>query len=591
MAYQLLVHAAFPEPSARGLTPLSSELPDGWGPEPKDLDCEAFATPFGRAEAMTRVLAAFSLPDGAKTAATAGTYFSLSRRWFEALLVGVVSGVLDVEMFDLEDKRFDNFGATLRKAEDADEYRYLARVFDPQTSETFGYGNPRCLFWPHARRTEEQLATLENRLQSLKADATRLLAEFRSCLVRAKLWAPERIPWQSGVNAVVGGQASDAELTYLREHTRSCGPVVLALPRPLAEGTLHVPIYFPTFEKDYSIWFLERTASRVVSATSGPRRVELQTQQGTFGTIRLPEPAAGGSVVKLGAGVMSRPSDASGAFVPMTSGPRCYESTTPSESLPGKLEEVTNELRSLLAALPDATPKSHPFLYPDPYRILFERNLWRDVGVGTVPIRCTTYAEGVALKVGGPGRLPDPPASEVSDGAVVATFQSPLGPVRMLFVEKLDRNVDVGDLRALGLALFEVFVGDATIAPRGIVLDAEGRPLTRSDELRPWQPESFVYERVRQSGKQLYGDRLASLQRFVLTYREERDLARANASPIVSIPILLYAAAQHFARWAYEGDVVPMGQIGSSTTSLELSTGERVPLAVDKLRGNVGGRS
>lgn len=534
------------QPPNVGSFPLGTELPAGWGPAAADVQAAAFPTPFARAEAMRRVLSAVDSP----TDSTAGhSYFRL----FKLLVVGVVLGELKIEIFDLERaSEFDNFGAALRKAEPG--VRYLAHLYREVDGKriSYGYSHPRAMFWPHARRTEAEWNQLAALITPGEGEALRLLADFRQALMAGSRWDAEKpVEWQRALGWLTKAVDPSDGLSLLHDHSRLVGPIGLSLTTPTGPSD-STPVFLPTRATGFGERFVGwcRSTPREVDAVSG-RAIELADARGTaLAEIALPRPDSGASLLDLGGGIVA---DRNATTVVPRSVP-CFDDEEGVSGLPRALDALGLALAQAGRALDGDRIDACPVLYPDPIRILARRKLWRGAGSS---LRFTTRCEREALAVGGPGRLPDP-ADTAADAGSFATVRFGSG-TSMLFAETFAGR-DIGDLRALGAALFLAFAGDAG-AEGGILRDADGRVLLRATATRPLEPDEVAYALTPTgpAGTSNFARRLATLQRFVASY----SVVASTADP-GSLAVALHSAARTFARWANGGtDIVGMGRLGT----------------------------
>lgn len=550
------------KPGKVGAFPITS-VPEVWGPSPDQVQPAAFPTPYGRAEAMRRILEKIEAP-------TSGAEAHPLWRCFDILVTAVTLGELQVEVFDLKrSTEFDNFGTALCRAEP--DVRYLAHFYreadDRQVS--FGYSHPRCLVWPHARRTEAEWNQLASAVAPRKADALRLLVEFRSVLIAGRRWVPEHpVEWQRGISFLTRGIEPSPDLSTLHEQSRFVGPVGLALPDAAGAPGPSEPVFLPTLSTKFAERFIQWCASAPTEAdTPRGRAIVLTDARGTaLAELALPRPDGGANLLDLGGGVVTDRAAREIAPCPTY----CFEDQDGAQGLPKALDPLALALMQRGRALTSEPIAACPVLYPDPIRILSKRNLWRGGDV-----RCTARCERVALTPGGAGRLPgtSDAASDPSSFVVVRFTHA-----SMVFAESFEGR-DIGDIRALGAALFLAFVGEASVEG-GVLRDDDGRPLLRSSALRPLEPDDAAYAATAASPGQgsSYARRLASLQRFVASY----ETAARSADP-GALPLGLAAAARTFAQWARPGaDIRPFGRISATGPALDAG-GSALSLFVDAL--------
>jgi hypothetical protein len=214
-----------------------------------------------------------------------------------------------------------------------------------------------------------------------------------------------------------------------------------------------------------------------------------------------------------------------------------------------------------------------PPLYPDPIRILFERNLWpAPGGERTVESRALTDAR---IKWG--GRALDLVGVEKEGGEMIS-----LGPdgarVSLTMVDRVG-DTQVNDLRALGYVLWSVFSREADVsselAGQVAITDTLEKLFEHTGD-RPLEPTRRVYERVGTAPSDQLRRRLATMQRFVKAY--------SSGEP--GLPRLFNRAAKSFVSWASgRSDAVEnrLGRPPAKYISYRLPTGEELKLALDAL--------
>lgn len=538
-------------------------VPGSWRLKGAVCDPKAFPTPLARAEALRHVLR------GGEEAA--GHVLAIR---FKLLLLGATLDFLQIDRVDLASDEFDNLGRALLRAES--DARYLGLlVRRKETSDVcFGASHPDCLFFPHARRSRtdwDELASLVGRQQGA---AIRLLCDFRSALDNAGAWDPEIIDWQTGLQWLLGEQAGSPELAELRKSSRLVGPLILRLPtgnpdQPTTLRAVYWPVLAPGYtEKVISYFYLSPPAK----AAKG---IELRDAVGTsLATIAIPETGENVDPVALGAGNIEM-HPVRDVQPPLTR--RLWlRGRGEQTGLLELLRPVENALRlssfgstvgrasGVGSPVTQAAAQQCPVFFPDPIRIIADMGLWRGEGEDEA-VAFSHRCEELTFGPGGPGRLPTPSDLE-RDGGVVVRMETSSGIGRVAYLDRCGVK-DVGDLRALGLLLFLLFTGEAEVdLDAGGIVDDAFTPLLDSVSEVPLEPTSELYARSCDSDEATrLGRRLATLQRFVRSYRSEEsstDLER-----------LCSLAARSLAFWAHGSEVQPMGMPGERTLRYRLWDG------------------
>ena len=551
----LHVWGAGPVATARGLFAIGTgtEIPNGWEPNPGEYEPQAVPTPFARAEATRLVLA--------RVEEAHDHYLFDQFRW---LLLGVASGVLQVEPADLGDPAYDNLGPALRQVDP--EARYFCRVLWPGNGNMMmGASYRSCLFWGHARRAKLEWDNLARMVRPLEAQAKTLLADWRESLRLAGRWEPHQALWQRGIDYVLGQTVFSEGLSDLADDSTMRGPIWLELPTGQVDPPLRVePVFFPTLAPGFAASFVELCK---LKPSVGEAAVELRDARGTLlGAIRMPGAGAQADGLAIGMGLLD------------LAGPDVARVPSVQQKIwvmgEGGLRQVLRPLEQALghwgrSVTDPAQILACPFLYPDPLRILAARGLW--VGSGPQPTGRAAYQLGAA-------GVPIPTGDGAGIEAAVADFGTEDSPLQLILVDRAGGLV-VLDLRALGYVLWKVFVGEAELVPGlgGNMGDAESyEPLLIHSPEHPFEATSLCYEFV---STELPVDvplrrRLATLQRFVASYVAKQQPSETDR--------VLERAAQSFARWASGlSQVAALGHPGQRTFSYTLPLGTSLDLAVD----------
>lgn len=430
------------------------------------------------------------------------------------------------------------------------------------------------LFSPHARRTKEEWSELAEAVRPREKRAIEILLEWREALRRANRWAPT-LPgceWQYGIDHVLEGHAIDpaSPLELLREHTRFVGPVWLCIPTGEADPAVRQgPLYLPSLSEGFARRFTESCRFRPRVATEQSAIVFSDGGNQEVARVRLPSVGTDAQGIALGMGVLEL------QRVPTTPPAAIEDWVRGSGAEPGLIEllkPVGLALQKLGRPVDAAAVAKCPPLYPDPIRLLFERNLWPAPGAArAVESRALTLA-----RIGRGGHAID--ARDVEAGGGQLVLGSNGTRVELTMVDRVG-EAQVNDLRALGYVLWAVFIREAEVSSelggQIAITDTLEKLLEHTGD-RPLEPTRRVYERVEAAPSDPWRRRLATMQRFSKAY--------SNSAP--GLPRLLDRAARSFVAWASgrtEAVETRLGRPPSTPLLYRLPTGEDLTLALDAL--------
>jgi hypothetical protein len=557
-----LLHSWSEDISTPGLFVLHDGLsaPGAWRLKGVTADPKAFPTPLARAEATSHVLRGGEEAAGHELAVR-----------FKLLAYGLTLGKLQYVLLDLAAPELDNLGRALVRVEPDSRYLGLVGRGSEGAFAAFGATHPECLLFPHARRSRadwDDLAGAVGREQDL---ASRLLADLRAALDAADAWNPEVVAWQSGIECLLGQQTPSPDLIELRRNARFIGPFVLRVAGASGEKTLQA-IYWPVVHREYTQKVVEYFK---LKPTRTAEFVELRDAVDNA-AARVLLPMAGENVdpVALGAGQIEivpqrelQPQENGRLFLQCRGGqPGLVDLLRPVETAlrDSHFGPAARRASAVGAPLSQEQAQQCPVFFPDSIRIIADMGLWRGEGEADA-IRFSRRCEEVVFGPGGPGRYPE--VRDADSGSVVVRLETGAGPVRVAFVERCG-GTEVGDLRALGLLLFQLFVGEAELdAEAGGIVDGSFTPLVEQSVEHPLEPVADLYARSSSPVEaERLGRRLATLQRFVRSYRSGDGTAGADR--------LLWLAARALATWARGGvEVLPLGLAAERTLRYRLPGG------------------
>ncbi len=596
-----------------------------WQPTPAHLRTKSFPTPFAQAEMMSHLLGQLLLDPGAQQPQPELVNPRLQQsfeRW-RLLLLGLVLGEVTLELTDLRRPEVDNLGAML--ADLRPECRFLGLLRDArrQGSEgrrlLVGGADPMCLLWCAPRVARENYwSDLKTRIDASaeRADALKLLAEWRGWFERNGLWAPGHEaapPWQKGLQVLLGETAPS--VGALSADARGVGPLRLGVVPRNGSDASEVIAYLPQRDPGWGTRFAELLFFQPVRGDGGT--VDLVDPNGrAVVTVRMaPRDASRDS----GTGRTSMAADsASTAGVELLAGVGRLESVANVARGHGQahwLEDHPNAqgYRSLVlnpllaaaarsqrrAAVTEADVAAFPVLFPDSIRLVVAQTAEAEAGGVRIHLSREVIARvepGVAAPQTGSALARWTPGESVPRIVAVPGGE---GALAVGLVERFgaaQRPVDVGELRALGFALWLYFIGEAELRSDGarVIWSADegkelfGRVVLPNAE-RPLDVLRDALSAVRSDPeRQRARDRLATLQRYAMTWRAVGD--GEPDRPEVQCARLGRVAAETFIAWVMEGSGLVLGRFGqralAPTEHYALSGAFRVPLFVDPhLRG------
>ncbi|MBL8603452.1 MAG: hypothetical protein JNK72_16125 [Myxococcales bacterium] len=594
-----------------------------WTPAASHLRTKSFPTPFAQAEMMTHVLTQLSLDPGAAQSAPETVNDKLQQtfeRW-RLLLLGLVLGEVVLDPVDLRRNEADNFGGMLSDLRPECRFLGLLRDARHQGMEgrklMVGAADPHCLLWCAPRLARlNYWSDLKTRIDSnpYRQEAYGLLADWRTHFERASLWNPshERAPaWQKGLHTLLGENTRPANA--LADHARMVGPLRLNVVPRAGGDAEDVIAYLPVREPQWAARFAELLFFQPVRRDAGS--VELVDPNGrSVVSIRMAPRTLAQGAHQAAPGAASAAVDAAPiAGFELLAGVGRFEALANVGRGHGQahwLEDHANAqgyralvLNPLMAAaarshrratLSDEDVTGFPIGYPDTIRlvvapssgaadgprIMLSREVTNRAATGT-PLP----AYGTALTHWKPGdALPAIVAVPGATGNLAVGLVEAFGPA--------ERRVDVGELRALGFALFLYFMGEAELRSDGARIlwthddgkELCGRVVFNQTERALEVLRDGLNAVMSETERARCRDRLATLQRFAATWRSvgEGDAER----PEVQAARLGRVAVEHFLHWvlgAPGGFVI--GQFGLKAAApaehYVLGLNARLPLYLD----------
>jgi hypothetical protein len=467
-----------------------------WQPTPAHLRTKSFPTPYAQAEMMSHLLGQLLLDPGAQQSQPELVNARLQQsfeRW-RLLLLGLVLGELTLETVDLRRPEVDNLGAML--ADLRPECRFLGLLRDARRQGgegrrlLVGAADPMCLFWCAPRVARENYwSDLKTRIDASaeRADAMRLLAEWRGWFERNGLWQPgheSAPPWQKGLQVLLG--ETPAAAGALATDARGVGPLRLGVVPRNGSDASEVIAFLPQRDPGWGARFAELLFFQPVRGNAGT--VDLVDPNGrAVVTVRM----APRDAVREGGGARTSvgPDTATTAGVELLAGVGRLESIVNIARGHGQahwLEDHPNAqgYRSLVlnpllaaaaashrrAAVTEADVAAFPILFPDSVRLAVAQSAEAEAGgvrihlsrevISRVEPGIAAPQSGALLTRWTPGDAPPRiVAVPGGEGALAVGLVERFGPP--------NRVVDVGELRALGFALWLYFLGEAELRSDG----------------------------------------------------------------------------------------------------------------------------
>lgn len=591
-----------------------------WQPSAAHLRTKSFPTPFAQAEMMSHLLGQLLLDPGAQQPQPELVNPRLQQsfeRW-RLLLLALVLGEVTLELTDLRRPEVDNLGAML--ADLRPECRFLGLLRDARRQGAegrrllVGGADPMCLIWCAPRVARENYwSDLKTRIDASaeRADALKLLAEWRGQFERNGLWAPGHEtapPWQKGLQVLLGETAPS--VGALSTDARGVGPLRLGVVPRNGSDPSEVIAYLPQRDPGWGARFAELLFFQPIRGDAGT--VDLVDPNGrAVVTVRMAprDNAREGNAGRTSVGVDS----ASTAGVELLAGVGRLESIANVARGHGQahwLEDHPNAqgYRSLVlnpllaaaarsqrrAAVTEADVAAFPVLFPDSVRLVVAQTAEAEAGGVRIHLSREVIAKvepGVAAPQTGSLLARWTPGESVPRIVAVPGGE---GALAVGLVERFgapQRQVDVGELRALGFALWLYFIGEAELRSDGarVIWAADegkelfGRVVLPNAE-RPLDVLRDALLAVRSDPERLRArDRLATLQRFAMTWR---SLGEGESDrPEVMCARLGRVAAETFIAWVMEGSGLVLGRFGQRATApaehYTLNGPFRVPLFVD----------
>jgi len=449
---------------------------------------------------------------------------------YAILLKALTLGEFRLDVIDLKSM---NLGRLLCEIDSRFRYMGLVRGKLPQgegrEDVIWGATSPETLVWPSPRRGTDEWQSLYDKVRTRERDALLLWADVRALLQARQQWDPQKVPWMSAIDHLVGNLPGSEGQAFYHIHCRTVGPVATLFP----DGQTK-PFYLPTYEPGFARRFLQGLTGTF--HVQGEAVVIQDSRNQPAYEVALPRVAVDGDFRLAGGGVVRV---VAGPVQPYFEGRR-IRLRDDSQGLGyfSALKNLYHELSNPEWDLTDAV-RQYPYSYPDAVRIIVHR-----LGEAGVPDSAVVFSER-AYEVLFTQDLAGLPRLRDLETPSVDAFVYRTQGLTAVFLENY-QGAWFGDLRALGWVLWQYFNGEAYF-DRGNIRDGRSaEPLMEG----PYAVAA-VYEKVHMEDERQRCRRLATLQRFVRTYQESEGSRPEEA--------LCRRAAEVFARWAWGEDVRPNG--------------------------------
>jgi hypothetical protein len=598
-----------------------------WTPPPTHLRTRSFPTPFAQAEMMSHVLGMLSLDPGARQPEPEALNPKLQQgfeRW-RLLMLALVLGEVTLDTVDLRRPEVDNFGAML--ADLRPECRFMGLLRDARRNGAegrkllVGATDPQCLVWASPRAARENYwSELKTRIDASaeRAEALKILADWRAMLDRAGLWQPGHEaspPWMKALQVLLGEGIQPGGAIHT--DTRFVGPVRLkAVPRT-GNDSDEMIVYLPVRETGWAARFSELLFFQPVRRDAGTVDL-IDPNSRTVMTVRMTPRDTSHEQGLNPARTSTGTDSASTAGFELLAGVGRLEGSNNIARGHGQahwLEDHANApgYRSLvLNPLLSASARSHkrlqtteadvqtlPLLFPDTVRLVIGHG--ETVDGADVRIHLSREVTN-RIATGTPAPQTGVSMAKWSPGGLlprIVAVPGSTGTLSVGLVERFgeaQRSVDVGELRALGFCLWLFFIGEAELRADGarILWTADeakelfGRSLTQGVE-RPLEIFRDALAAVHgEQERQRARNRLATLQRFRATWRSIGDGESERIE--VQCARLGRIAAETFIEWALSdpspgAPPVLLGNFGVRATAANehyaMTTNAKIPLFVD----------
>lgn len=568
-------------------------------PEPGALLPHCVPSPFAEAEVMTILLRALPTAAGHAFEDPKPTLEQRQcvQRW-EILLKAMLLGRVNVENVALDDAQVDNFGRALLRSRARRGYQGVLRSTEipalnvaGRRSRLVGGVDEYCLVWAAPRLQDSAWGFIQNTIQGAdNGVALDLLAAWKAMLVARGLWSQDswNAPWMRGVDRMLEGHKPSATWEQLQGDVRMAGPLRLNFPHA-GDDERQLDVFLPVYARGYAVGFQEIFRLRPEAGQGGVDLVEDRSdgapaRRGRY--IQLtsvqrsslaPGAASATHVVAMEDALLAGLGQVTVVderivgerwWLQDRDGVAGYKSAVYLPLLQQVLQAhgaglqlAEQDVADAPIFFPDALRLARGMLNPPPGKSGVEYVTLKDkhgarVRHWPLPMYGQQLMQGLVL----------PPPNETF---VLALENSPSAPC---MVERLDNGggvmLEVGELRALGALLWEMFTGEAESKPGSLALQRTALSADGVDKVasqaRESEPRMIFNDALLASVGSVLSDqagrsdsyrarvrkRRATAQRFLALW----SAAEAQVGPEWWLAAL---AAKTFLQWAFQGSEPP----------------------------------
>jgi len=560
-------------------------------------------TPFAEAEVMATILGALPSPASAPfTDVVPSRVLRQSYQRWQQLLKAMFLGRVAIENIALSSGKggADNFGLALLHSRPERSFQGIlfsqdvpALNLGGRTRRVVGGLDEHALVWAAPRMQDGDWGTLGNTIHGAdEGTALDLISAWRTLLMGKGLWMGDSTGpvWMRGVDRMLEGHKPVATWEQLQPDVRMAGPVRLRFLRVSGEAVM-LDVYIPVLSRGHVGKFQAMFRLRPQETEGGKNLVEDRPDgaPGRVGRFVQMTTAARSSLPDGSALVTAREVSTGDALLsglgsvhvvdPLVTGERWW--LQDHESKPGYktaiyaplLEQVRKEHGARIK-LEEEDVESCPIFFPDSLRLA--RSLLNPpagmsgVEFATLKDKHPRQVKYWSLPMYGQQLAAELPVPGSGATFVLALESSPSAPC---LLERIDIGtgtvVEVGELRALGALMWELFVGDAdfkkdSLALERTALSAEGVQKVASQS-RESEPRIVLNDALlgsvgsvlsEQAGRaEAYRTRLkkrrATAQRFLTLWASTTTLSGGPDFWLASL------AARTFIEWAFYGTDAP----------------------------------
>ncbi|MEI8257013.1 MAG: hypothetical protein WCJ30_15170 [Deltaproteobacteria bacterium] len=566
-------------------------------------------SPYAEAEVMTCILRSLSSSSSGPfvDVIPKETLRQSFQRW-QTLLKTVLLGRVAIEQVALRAPDGDrvSFARALSRSRSSRPFQGVLRSFNSlvlpgRKSRLVGGLDEMTLVWSAPRLQDSEWGVLSNTVAGADENlAISLLFEWRRMLTEKALWQAtgDTAPWMRGVDQMLEGRTATHTWAQLRPDVAMEGPVRLTFPRSNGDP-LVMDIYLPVYRPGHGSQFQQLFRLKPIATDGGVNLAQDRSDGappllGAFVQMtatRTPGVGQSSGDIAVGNELLAGLGSVAVRDLKLA-GDRWWLQDR--EDGPGYktavfkplLEKVINVYSTRLP-LGESDIQGFPIFFPDALNRAFELLHPPD---GSDGVEYATLRRDFASEV---GQWPLPRYGRqlsadtllpTNEDFVLALDRSHSAPC---LVERLTVNgtlMEVGELRALGALIWEVFVGETKLKNAGSLGLQRGREsasVPLASQARESEPRLVFKEALLAS----VGSILVDQSNVAAGYRQSVQTRRATAQrfltlwtsqpPSAALDVVLASlAARTFLEWAFKGsdlgDLVAWGKCPDPAIPLEV---------------------